>query len=263
MAETILSDSGKPLISVIIPTRNAGGDISNCLDSLQVQRFTDFDVHVVDAASTDGTLDLARHYSKKVGLGVRCWEEPKSDIYLAMNIGVSRSQGQWLYFLGADDLVHDPAVFEEVANCISTQEADFLYGDSIFKGSGRRHGGEFSLDRLLFECNICHQSIFYRRDVFARLGHFITRYPIWADWDMNIRCFRHPDIRTRWLDRTVAIYNDVSGASRQEDPVFGKELPVMLKQQCQRDMDALNANIEALKLTRSYRWGKALFGWLD
>ena len=104
----------------------------------------------------------------------------------------------------------------------------------------------------MFKENICHQAVFYRRSIFECVGDYSLHYPIWADWELNIRCFRHPAIRALWIDRVIAIYNDQAGVSKVQDPVFRRELPVTLL----HDMSHILAS-------RSYCIGKALFGWLD
>ena len=90
-----------------------------------------------------------------------------------------------------------------------------------------RYAGVFDLDRLLFETNICHQAIFYRRELFAGIGPYNLRYPVWADWDFNIRCFSNPALVTRYMDIVVAHHNDMTGlwASKGADKEFKKRLP--------------------------------------
>jgi hypothetical protein len=102
------------------------------------------------------------------------------------------------------------------------------YGDVILRSSGAREGGEFDLDRLLFERNLCHQAVFYRRELFASIGPYNPRYRIWADWDFNIRCFSNPALVTRRMDVVVASYDDTGGLSMQEDTELKKRLPVFI-----------------------------------
>lgn len=243
------------LISVVIPTRNVESDIVACLESLRKQTFQQFEVCVVDAQSTDGTVKKVQAYTGRVGEALHCQSEPDLGVYDAMNKGISRVKGEWLYFMGADDVIHDPEVFADVARFITEGEMDLVYGDVVKKSSGSRYGGESSLDCLLFECNISHQAVFYHRAVFERIGGYNLRYPIWADWDINIRCFRHPYIRTRWMDRLIAVYNDNSGISLEEDPVFKKELPVTLL----RESIRLERELAKITSTLGYRLCRRLF----
>lgn len=216
------------LISIIVPTRNAGAELEACLSSLGDQRFTGYEVLVIDGQSTDGTLERVKAHA---GRHVRWLSEPDRGVYDAMNKGVDRARGEWLYFLGADDVLHDGEVLSDVAATVASADLDLVHGDVIEKRSGARYGGEFTLDRLLFEGNLCHQSVFYRRSLFERLGGYNLRYPIWADWEFNIRCFRHPGLRARWMNRVIAVYRERSGISREEDALLKKELPVFLKRE--------------------------------
>lgn len=245
-----------PLISLVVPSFNASATIGGCLASIAKQTFKSFDVVIVDGKSSDNTLDVVSRFDSVLGNGMTTISESDRGPYDAMNKGVSVARGKWLLFLGADDRLIDAEVLRDVSNAAQETAFDLIYGDVLLKSNGHRHGGPSSLERLLFQRNICHQAIFYHRSVFERLGGFDLRYPIWADWEFNIRCFRHPAIRTHWMDRIVTVYNDESGSSTVEDPIFRKELPVTIR------ADAIR-QLQELRSKPSFRWGKRLFGWLD
>jgi len=273
------------MISVIIPTLNAAAHVGACLESLRAQSYGGYEVIVVDAQSTDGTVEIARAQAAKAGGDFQIISEPDLGVYHAMNKGISHTRGEWLYFLGADDALYDANVFSDVVTFIAGRNLDIVYGDVLEKHSGARYAGEFSLDRLLFECNICHQAVFYRRSVFDRLGGYSTRYPFWADWEFNIRCFRHPQIRALWMDRMIAVYRELSGLSREQDPVFKKEFPVTLIRETAALREELTASMRETKIRREelaasiretaefreelakitgarwYRWCSRLFRW--
>ncbi len=107
--------------------------------------------------------------------------------------------------------------------------SDLVYGDVVLKSTSFRYAGRFDLDRLLFETNICHQAIFYRRKLFDTIGPYNLRYPICGDWDFNIRCFSNPALVTRYMDMVVSLYNDITGMSHTgKDKEFAKRLPLYL-----------------------------------
>lgn len=88
-----------------------------------------------------------------------------------MNRGVGMATGVWLLFLGSDDTLLEPGTLGFVADFIRSHESsDLVYGDVVMRSTGARHAGAFDLDRLLFETNLCHQSIFYRRKLFDGIG---------------------------------------------------------------------------------------------
>lgn len=246
----------RPLISVVLPVRNAVGEVLDCLVALSNQTFRDFEVYVVDGASTDGTPEKVSKFRDGHDLPLTLFSSPDAGAYDAMNKGIALTRGEWLYFMGADDRPYDSRVFEEVAEILSTTPADFVHGDVVLKGDGRRLGGKMTLDLLLFENNICHQAVFYRRRLIERVGGYSLRYPIWSDWDLNLRCFKTPGVGVEWVDRVIAVFNDLGGLSSKEDPIFRTELPATLLRDSQHVLFGIRS-------ARSYRLGKRLFGWLD
>jgi glycosyltransferase involved in cell wall biosynthesis len=216
-----------PMFSIIVPTLNMAATLQACLDSIISQTCSDFEVVLVDGCSTDETIDIANRFASSLGprLVVHCG--PDQNVYDAMNRGVELATGAWLIFLGADDTLYEPDTLARVAAFISEHEpSDLVYGDVILRSSGARYAGPFDLDRLLFETNICHQSMFYRRELFASIGPYNLRYRVWGDWDFNIRCFSNPALVTRYMDIVVARWNDMTGISaRTLDKEFRKRLP--------------------------------------
>jgi glycosyltransferase involved in cell wall biosynthesis len=217
-----------PLFSIVVPTLNVAPTLRACLHSIARQTFGDFEVVLVDGGSTDETAAVAAELGATLGSRLRVQRGTDQGVYDAMNRGVSLAAGTWLLFLGADDTLYQDGTLAQVAACIAEQPADLIYGDVVLRSSGARYGGVFDLDRLLFEKNLCHQSIFYRRTLFAAIGPYNLRYPIWADWDFNLRCFANPALVARHMDVVVANYNDAGGLSQREDEELKRRLPVFI-----------------------------------
>lgn len=217
------------VFSIIVPTFNAAATLRACLDSIISQTYGELEVVLVDGGSTDETLDIANTFGTKLGSRMVIHSGPDDGPYDAMNRGIGMASGAWLLFLGADDTLYELDTLARVAAFIDDHEpSDLVYGDVIMLSTGIRHAGAFDLDRLQFETNMCHQSIFYRRELFAGIGPYNLRYRIWADWDFNIRCFSNPALMTRYMDIVVARYNDMTGLSMREltDREFRKRLPM-------------------------------------
>jgi glycosyltransferase involved in cell wall biosynthesis len=221
--------SKQPLFSIIVPTLNVEAMIQRCFSSITQQVFQDFEMVVVDGGSTDRTLESASAFKPLLGSRLAVHVAKDGGVYDAMNRGVGHSRGAWLFFLGADDRLHEVDTLGQVAAFIREHSASQLvHGDVVMLSSSLRDGGAFNLDRLLFERNICHQSIFYRRELFSTIGPYNLRYPIWADWDFNIRCFSNPALVARYMDIIVADYDDTGGLSMKEDVELRKRLPVFI-----------------------------------
>jgi glycosyltransferase involved in cell wall biosynthesis len=215
------------MFSIIVPTLNVAATVHDCLDSVVRQTHNDFELVLVDGGSTDGTLDIANSFAPNLGARLVIHSGTDQGAYDAMNRGVGIAAGAWLFFLGGDDTLYEADTLARVAAFIDEHEpSDLVYGDVILRSSSSRYAGAFDLDRLLFEQNICHQSIFYRRELFDNIGPYNLRYRLWADWDFNIRCFSNPALVTRYMDIVVARYNDMSGLSSKLDEEMLKRLPL-------------------------------------
>lgn len=183
-----------PFFSIIIPSYNSGNDLIKSLESIFLQTFHDYEVWIIDGGSTDNTkpiIEALKNENKKIFY----ISETDAGIYDAMNKGINHAKGEWLLFLGADDELYNHCVLEDVFKTISKGiPAKLIYGDVQIHGynnwakDGQIYDGVFDSDKLLMH-NICHQSIFYHRTVFEKLGNFNVSYSICADWDFNLKCF--------------------------------------------------------------------------
>ncbi|MCM2332929.1 MAG: glycosyltransferase [Anaeromyxobacteraceae bacterium] len=203
-----MTAAAAPSITVVTVVKNAVAELPRCLESVSRQRYPRLEHLVVDGASTDGTAELLR---RAAGGRLRFVSEPDQGIYDAMNKAVDLATGDFLLFLGADDLLR--ADLLEVAPLLSDPLAVY-YGDAWLVGASRRYDGPFDGRKLAYQ-NICHQAIFYPRAVFER-HRFDLRYRVLADWELNMRCFSDPALRLEWLPVVVADYEDRRGVSIQE-----------------------------------------------
>jgi glycosyltransferase involved in cell wall biosynthesis len=192
--------------SIIIPTFNAARSIDLALSSITQQRFSDFEVLVMDGESTDETLKIVDEHASRFSQ-IKIYSEKDKGIYDAMNKGVLKSQGEWLFFLGSDDSLIDEYVLQQVAEFLDTNELDVVYGNVHHGKLNAIYDGAFDEKKISFR-NICHQSIFYRRAVFDNVGLFDISFKVLADWDHNFRWFFSDHIKNAHLDMTIARYAD-------------------------------------------------------
>jgi len=92
-----------PAISIIIPCRNAASWLPQTLESVFHQRFSDFELLVVDDQSTDESRKILETTDDP---RIQILEGPGINASTARNAGLARARGQWIQFLDADDLLH-------------------------------------------------------------------------------------------------------------------------------------------------------------
>ncbi len=94
-----------PTVSVIVPVRNGGQDLIDCLTALGRSSATPLEILVVDDGSTDDTATAAR----RMGAEVLVLEENHGPAY-ARNRGAERARGEILFFCDADVLIHPDTI---------------------------------------------------------------------------------------------------------------------------------------------------------
>lgn len=105
-----MSKSAKPAspaISVVVPARNEAADIVRCLEALAAQDlpYDEFEVLVVDGASTDGTAELASHALERLGMSGRVLFNDAATTPSNLNAGLSAARGRILCRVDGRSLV--------------------------------------------------------------------------------------------------------------------------------------------------------------
>jgi glycosyltransferase involved in cell wall biosynthesis len=193
-----------PKISIVIPTYNSQLTLEETLLSISRQNYNNTEVIIVDGGSIDSTRSILKDHEDKISIVI---SEPDLGVYDAMNKGANIATGDWLYFLGSDDILLD-GVLHRVAKCLLSSKCVY-YGDVIFKYANLKYAGRIETLRLL-NMNFPHQAIFYPRSVFQKFSYNL-KYKILADYALNIKLKKSYNFH--YIGLTVAIFNDRYGLS--------------------------------------------------
>ncbi len=177
-----------PLFSIITVTWNAASVIAPTLRSVERQTSTDYEMLIIDGASTDDTLRIVKQASIA---SLRVFSEPDNGLYDAMNKGISRARGRYLIFLNAGDAFADDTVLVRLA-MLTTEDPGVIYGqtqlvDKNREVVGKRHltaPKRLTVDSFLKGMVVCHQAFVARRDL---VPQYDLRYRLSADYDWCIR----------------------------------------------------------------------------
>ncbi len=94
------SIEGHPAVSVIIPTYNRARYVTEAIESVLAQTFTDYEILVIDDGSTDSTKALLQPYLSKI---IYIHQENRG-VSAARNKGLKAAKGEWIAFLDSDDI---------------------------------------------------------------------------------------------------------------------------------------------------------------
>lgn len=93
-----------PLVSVIMPSYNVKNYVSECLESVCNQTFSDIEILSIDAGSEDGTLEILREYEKKDSR-IKVYLSEKKSYGYQVNKGIELAQGEYIAIVETDDIV--------------------------------------------------------------------------------------------------------------------------------------------------------------
>ncbi|WP_319370805.1 glycosyltransferase family 2 protein [uncultured Ilyobacter sp.] len=115
------------LISVIIPFYNIGDYIKKTVRSLESQTYKNFEVLFINDGSTDNSLEILEKLLKNVDFNYKLINLPKNKgVSNARNTGLVLAEGDYLYFLDADDYLTDNA-FEKVMEMFAAENLDTVF----------------------------------------------------------------------------------------------------------------------------------------
>lgn len=205
-----------PKISIITVCFNSAKTIEQTILSVINQTYSNIEYIIIDGKSTDGTVDIIKKYQDKIAYWV---SEPDGGIYDAMNKGIEKATGDYIYFINSGDYVAVD-IFNQIEATLC-QGYDFIYGRVYMRNTNKLYGKNFNKYSISFQ-NICHQAILYKRNVLVEMGYFDTNYPILADWVFNIKCFGNKEIRKDYIEAVFADYEGGGVSETSHDINFDK-----------------------------------------
>lgn len=185
-----------PLVSILIPARNAGPWIQRCVDSSLAQDWPRIEVLVCDDKSSDNTAELLLAYGNRIQLV----EGEGRGANVARNRLVECARGEWVQHLDADDEMKPNKISRQLAEAGNLSKWDVLYSptiDEVWK-EGRLVTAlpsrvNPSLDAVsqwfLWELSQANGSL-WRRASLQRIGGWKETQPCCQDNELYARALR-------------------------------------------------------------------------
>ena len=198
----------QPRISIITICYNAASTISRTLRSVSAQTYPNIQYLIIDGASKDNTLELVRELAPEAEV----YSERDKGIYDAMNKGLDRATGDYVWYVNAGDALVSPTTVEDLirATCTGDSLPDVLYGDTrLIDAEGhdlglRRLRPPHQLDWRSFRSGmlVCHQAFVAKRSISP---HYDLSYRFSADVDWCIRVLKEAKT-TAFYPEPIALY---------------------------------------------------------
>jgi GT2 family glycosyltransferase len=251
----ISSELNWPRISVVTISYNQRDYLEQCLLSVLEQRYPNLEYIVIDANSTDGSIDLLRRYETQFAHLVIEPDDGQSD---GLNKGFNLATGDILTWVNSDDMLA-PLALKRAALAFAKSGTDLVAG-TCSRVAGvdarllyRHHSALPTEQRVAFDLsgplNWCdawekgdyffQPEVFFTRNIWERAGAYVKPHLYWAmDWDLWLRC--------ALAGATVIRIPDVLGVSREHEAQKTKSDEMYLWQVTNilREYDDLLARLE-------------------
>lgn len=185
--------------SIITCTYNSANYLQKNIDSVESQKFRDFEHIFIDGFSTDKTVEIIMEYQKKYPEKVKLFQSQPKGISHAMNEGIKKSTGEYLVHLHSDDSLYDEHVLEIVDGFITkNNNPKWLYGKARVINMNNRKTIIIPPRRIIYDSSnfwlllfvnnyIPHQSVFIKKELFDRYGYFDETLKNYMDLDLWLK----------------------------------------------------------------------------
>jgi glycosyltransferase involved in cell wall biosynthesis len=198
-----------PLISVIVPCYNYAHYIGDCLESILVQTYINWECIVVDDGSTDNSVDVINEYCSKDNR-IKCFTQINSGPTIARNFGLKISQGEYVQFLDADDKIESKKFETQLQLFEANKNVDLIYSEAKFFSNANPEklydnldlvsksdlktisgSGDNLIQALLKENIMVICSPLTKKKVFNDFGGMDTDLYYYEDWELWARLAMH------------------------------------------------------------------------
>jgi len=226
-----------PKFSIIIPSFNKAKYLSNTLSSIFQQNYENVEVIIQDGGSTDGSVDIIKKFSIKFP-GIIKWESKIDKGQLdAVNKGLSKSTGDILSFINADDCYEENTFSLVSKAAIKNPHALWFAGKGIAVNENNKQIllAVTWYKNLLLKLNsyfilltvnyLMQPSVFFTRTAYDKYGSFTGTNDFIMEYDFWLKTGKHqmpivlPSVLTRFHMGADTItsnrYNDILGEDRR------------------------------------------------
>jgi glycosyltransferase involved in cell wall biosynthesis len=222
-----------PTASVVFRAFNCDRYIGQAIESILAQAFQNFEIVIVDDASSDGTKALLQTYAQRDDRIRVFRNETNRGPVRTMNIGLQHARGELIAVHDADD-VSLPHRLETQVNFLGANPQIALIGGGAYfideegeelkVGTGERKVAQEARQYLEKGYGFIHTSVMYRRKCIEAIGLYDEFFLYAHDYDMLIRMadtfdivyHEVPLVKWRWLN------SGITGRKKQAQAAFAE-----------------------------------------
>jgi len=219
------------MISIIMPVKNAEPYLTDCLNSIMLQSYSNWELIAVNDHSTDSTSAILQEFSK-LDSRISCRDNSGTGIIQALRTGYDISSGQYITRMDSDDLMTEDklklmvSLIEEVGpKHLVTGYVEY-FSETIVRDGYQKYANwlnklsetETNFSEIYKECVVASPCWLISRRDFENCGGFTgDRFP--EDYDLCFR-FRNGDLQIKTVRETLHLWRDHSSRASRNDPNY-------------------------------------------
>jgi len=194
-------------ISIIIATWNAGKTLQTCLNSITPQLRPETELIIIDGGSIDNTLDIINKNREHIDYTI---SEKDKGIYDAWNKGVKAAKGEWVAFIGADDILLPNAIqtyidFIKRTGDVSSYDYICAHNEYVdMNGKLLKVLGTTPVWNIMKKTMAAAHvaSLHNRKKLFETIGEYDLSFKICADYELLLR--KKDKLKFLFIDNNIA-----------------------------------------------------------
>ena len=201
-----------PKVSIITATFNSESTLEDCIKSIIDQGYKNIEYIIIDGGSKDRTVDIINKYNGNITHWI---SEPDKGVYDAWNKGLKLSSGEWILFVGSDDVLYPDAIASyidyisaqsEILDMVSSRIHITNKDNEVIRTFG--WPWKWSVSKRVF--TIAHPGAFHNKRLFEVYGDYNTSYRICGDYELLLRA--GVSLKTAFMDK-ITLRMQIGGLS--------------------------------------------------
>ena len=226
--------SAVPAVTVLMPARDAAATLGSCLDSIQAQSFTDFELLVIDDASSDDTHQMVSERAA-ADPRIRLLRAPRRGLVACLNAGLGQARASLIARMDSDDVMDRERLGLQrdylqqhpdvgvVASRVRAFPADRVQAGTreYLRWQNACLDSDALRDEVYVECPITHPSAMFRlATVIAAGGYRDGDFP--EDYELWLRLIAR-GCRMAKIDRCLLHWRQRDDSLSRRDPRYSRD----------------------------------------
>jgi len=194
-------------VTLLTVTYNSEKYLEECINSVINQSYPNIEHIIIDAKSTDNTLDIIRKYDNHIAKWI---SEKDKGMYDAINKGIALATGNIIGILNSDDKFASVDVIKDIVGCFNEYQVDAVYGDLVYVEQLNMQnvlrywkGASYKRFRFKYGWMPAHPTFYIRTSLIADLGGYESHYFTAADYEFMARYLFRFRINARYLPKLI------------------------------------------------------------